>query len=133
MGMYNWHCRWLAVSEVKGQKMIYSIFIFILLIIVKLAFDVRLWLNNRQNRHRWAWLVAIVLLVCSWQAGWESTGIWFFWYWIIFDGMYNILIGEKWWYIGETAWLDKMQRIYPFLVYVKYAGAILSIIFYAYR
>lgn len=51
-------------------------------------------------------------------------------YWIIFNGFFNVLIGQKWGYLGTTAWLDRKEQEYPWLTPGKYIGAVASIIMF---
>lgn len=111
--------------------MIWALLIFVATLIAKLAVDVRLYLRGGVNKHRVGPAIVLVALVaCSWLAGWTSTGMWFFGWWILFDGLYNKLIGQDWFFVGETAKLDKLQRKYPFLVILKYSLFAASIAFY---
>lgn len=92
-------------------------------------FDVRLYHSRKVNKHRLgAAIVLFALIGASWVSGWLTTPFWFFGWWLIFDACYNILIGQKWNYIGETAWLDRMQRKYPAVTWFKYLGFIASIV-----
>lgn len=54
-------------------------------------------------------------------------GMFFFTYWSLFDPAYNILTGEKVFYIGGTASLDKLQRKHRWLVPGKYIASVLFI------
>lgn len=113
--------------------MIYGIIIFFVMLGLKLAVDVKLYQSRKVNNHKLGpALVFIGLIICSYLAGWLSTPMWFFGWWVLFDGFYNILIGQPWLRVGETAWLDRMQRKYHGLPWLKYTMAILSIILYIY-
>ena len=55
---------------------------------------------------------------------WEYLQIFFcqlFIYWFMFDGCYNILTGEPFFYVGHTAVLDKLQQKYKVLFVLKIA------------
>lgn len=114
--------------------MIYGIAIYALTIVVDLFTDVRLWYKDQKVNHfRGAALRLIGLIPACWLIGWAVIPLALFLYWILFEGMYNVLIGQKWWYIGETAKIDKLQRKYPAIKILKYVLLIFSILFYAWN
>lgn len=45
----------------------------------------------------------------------------FFSYWLTFNILFNLLIGQPWWYIGTTSWLDKLEAKIPtpFMLWMK--------------
>jgi hypothetical protein len=57
--------------------------------------------------------------------------------WVLFDGFINTyVLRREWWYIGDTAWLDKAQRTVAgaihidhraFSAFLKFAALIISI------
>lgn len=72
----------------------------------------------------------MVIIACSWIAGWETAGIWAFGWWALFDTFWGLLAVRNPFYIGETAWLDRLQRAYGIIQVLKYAGFIASLIIY---
>lgn len=111
--------------------MIAAFVIFSCTLIGKLIFDLHLYYSGEANKHTLGpMIVFIALVVCSWLGGWITIPMWWFGYWAIFDTLYAVCIGQKFYYVGTSAWLDKMQRRYPVLVYIKYGGAILGIVLF---
>ena len=51
-------------------------------------------------------------------------------YWILFDGLWNVIKGLPWFRIGETSKLDQWQRKYPAITVVKYLVFPYLLIFY---
>ena len=110
--------------------MIYGILILILTIGVDLITDVNLYYKKGKVNHvRGAALRLICLAPASYLMGWQFIPLILFAYWILFEGFYNLLIGQKWNYVGETARIDKLQRKYPVIYWLKYIGLAGSIIF----
>jgi len=108
-----------------------ALVIFFLTLIGKLVIDVRLYLSGKPNKHILGPAIVFVALVaCCWAAGWLSAGIWFLGYWILFNGSYAVLIGQKWGYLGTTAFLDRTERKYRWITPAKYAAFAVSIILY---
>jgi hypothetical protein len=90
--------------------------------------DYRMYLTGKPVNHiRGAWLRLIGLVPAALLIGWPGV-VTLFSYWAIFDVCYALLIGQKWNYIGTTSWLDKQQRVFPGLVWLKFIGAGASII-----
>jgi hypothetical protein len=111
--------------------MIPALAIFFVTLLIKLNYDVWLYKSGKRNQHlRGAVIVFLVLVGCTWNAGWLSAGIWFFGWWALFDTAYAILIGQKWYFTGNTPQLDKLQAKYPVLKWIKYAGLPASIILF---
>lgn len=105
--------------------------IFGVTLITKLNLDYRQYLKGKPIRHALeAAIVFVLLIVASYFSGWAAAPMFFFGFWILFDGCFNVLIGQPWGRIGETAALDKAMRKYPVLVWFKYIGFIASIIFF---
>jgi hypothetical protein len=110
---------------------IYGIIIWLLTLIIDLWTDYRLYLKYRNtvrpkgygNHVRGALLRVIPLAVASFFAKWLSPVL-LFGYWILFNGFYNILTGQKWFRKGTTAKLDKLP------VWVPYVGLAVSAITY---
>lgn len=109
--------------------MIWSLIIFFATLIGKLANDLNLYHSRKVNKH---WVGAIyitgALIICSLIVGWKTAPMWFFSYWALFDTAYALLIGQKWYYTGDTAYLDKLQKQYPVIKWIKYAGFIISVV-----
>lgn len=120
--------------------MIYGIIIFLVTLIIDLATDYRLWLKyrnvNRPNgsvNHTVGGALRLAMLALSIIfLGWWAIPMVLFVYWILFPGIFNLLIRQDWDYVGNTAYLDKLERKYPVITYIRYGGAILSIILYIY-
>lgn len=110
--------------------MIWGVAIFFVTIIVDLWTDYRLWYKNIHRSKesvnhvvggalRTAALVLSVIFL-----GWWSIPMVLFVYWALFDTVYGSLIGHKWPFIGTSSMLDILQRQYPILIFIKYAGAV---------
>lgn len=113
------------------SKLIIALIIFFATLVIKLAVDYRLWLRGKTNRHLLGPIIVLTcLVVCSVLAGWLSTPMWFFGWWAIFDSLYALLIGQKWYYTGSTSKLDKWQATSPALKWLKYVMVPVSIILY---
>lgn len=113
--------------------MIIALVIFFVALVTKLVIDYNLWLKGTPNNHKLGpALVLIALVGCSWLAGWHSTPMWFLGWTCLFDPAFAIMIGQKWYYVGETATLDKIQRKRPILQTLKYVLFIGSVIFFIY-
>lgn len=114
----------------------YGIAIFFVTIIVDLWTDYRLWYNNIHRskesvNHVVGGAIRTAALVLSVVfLGWWSIPMVLFVYWSLMDTIFGMLIGHKYPFLGTSSMLDLLQRQYPFLVYVKYVGAILGIILY---
>lgn len=111
--------------------MIWALIIFVACLTIKLAIDLRQYHSRKTINHGLeAVFVATALVGVSWLAGWYSLPMWFFGWTCLFDPAFSLLIGQKPFYIGETAALDKIQRKYPFLQLLKYLLLTVSIIFF---
>lgn len=107
------------------MKLIIAIVIFFATLVIKLAVDYRLWLKGKPNQHSLGPIIVFAcLVICTWLAGWRSAGMFLFGWWAGFDSFIALLMGQKFYYVGNTARLDKWQRINPALLWLKYAGAI---------
>lgn len=127
MGSDRFDCR----LRVVDNSMIWAITIFAITIIIKLAIDLKRWQSGNVNKHSLGpGIVAGVLITCSYICGWWSVPMWFFGYWALFDTLWGVLAIRDPFYVGETAWLDKLQRKYRVLQVLKYVLAIGSIILY---
>jgi hypothetical protein len=119
-------------------KEIIAIVITALVLAVDLITDYRLWLKYRNEvkpegsvKHKYGAWLRLAGLAAPLVLGWPFLSIAIcFVYWVFFDGIMNILMRENFFRIGTTAWLDKQQRKYPIIVWVKYIGLIGSVTFY---
>lgn len=126
----------------KQTEMIYGLAIFILTLIIDLATDYRRWLKRKPVRHNLGgWLRCIglvpagVLLSVSPQLQiqpqiWAVPGAMVFTYWILFNGIYGLLIASNWWFLGTTSKLDRYERTHKWVTVVKYAGCVLFNLLY---
>lgn len=109
--------------------MITSLIIFFLTLAAKLTYDRHRYLSRKTIYHgREAIVVSIALIAASYFADWKTIPLWFFGFWVLFDGFFNLLIGQPWGYLGETAKLDKLMRKYPLIIILKYFGLFASTI-----
>jgi hypothetical protein len=109
--------------------MIYAVLIFIFVIGADLFTDVDRYFGKRKVNHtRGAILRCIGLAPVVYFLCWQSIPMLFFLYLILFNGFYNLLIGQKWEFLGTTSKLDRMQA--KIQKWVKYVLLILSIYFY---
>lgn len=109
--------------------MIWGIVIFALTLIVKLVFDLKQHNSGKPINHKLeAVFVAVALTGASFLAGWKSAPMFFFGFWVLFDGLFAVLIGQSFFYVGTTSALDKLQRKYPFLRVVKYVLFVGSVV-----
>lgn len=105
--------------------MIYGLSIFVLVLATDLFTDVRLYYRKRKVNHsRGAVLRIVGLVPAVYFLGWIAIPAMGFIYLILFNGLYNVLIGQKWGFIGTTAKLDKWQRRNKWFSWFKYAAAI---------
>jgi hypothetical protein len=109
--------------------MIWGILIWIATIMIDLVTDHRLRLKKRPVNHaRGALLRLVGLVPATILIPFEAIGIVWFGYWVAFEGLNNLMNGQKWGYVGETAWIDKMTRKYPVIKWLKYIGLAASIV-----
>jgi hypothetical protein len=112
---------------------------------IDLMNDYSKWLKNRVVKHkREAWMRSVFLIpsIICFSSGLE---LWqqlipvlmlIFWYWLLFDGIYNILRGFKWFFTGsddkDDAISDNfLQRLKPWQhIAVKIGGAIVCTVGY---
>lgn len=108
---------------------ILGIFLWLITLAMDLITDHRLRLQKRPVNHlRGALLRLIGLVPVTILLPFEWIGVVWFGYWVIFEGLNNLMNGQLWDYIGETAWSDKLIRRHPLLGCVKYAGLAGSIV-----
>jgi hypothetical protein len=75
--------------------------------------------------------IRCVLLTPSIILGWWSLSLLIaFGYWVAFDFLFNVVTRQNIFRVGTTANGDKLQLRYPVITYVKFGGAIISIILY---
>ena len=109
--------------------MIYAVLIFIFVIGADLLTDVQRYFAKRKVNHtRGAILRCIGLGPSVYFLGWQSIPMMFLLYLILFNGFYNLLIGQKWEFLGTTSKLDRMQAKVP--KWIKYACFIVSLLIY---
>lgn len=131
-GLYFLYCKNSTDIALTSMFMI-AVYGFVVCMAIKLAVDLQQFHSRKTINHALeAVFVAIALAALSFLAGWKSAGIWFFGWWMVFDFMFNVLVGNPPFYVGETAWLDKLQRKYPVLQFARYVLFIGSVIFFIY-
>jgi len=112
--------------------MIYSVLLFVLVLAVDLITDVWLYREGAQpDKFRGTILRCIGLAPCVYWLGWRSVPLIFFLYLILFNGFYNLLIGQRWEFLGTTSIIDRYLAKLPRIL--KYILLTFSIIFYLYE
>lgn len=112
--------------------MIIAWLIWLATLVIDLFTDVRRYYQRRAVDHtRGAVLRLFGLVPACALGGWAFIPVALFGYWILFNGLYNVFTGRRWFYVGGTANLDKLERRYPWIVWVKYLAFLTSIIIYA--
>lgn len=105
--------------------MIYGLTIFTIVLTIDLFTDVRLYYQKKKVNHtRGAVLRCIGLAPAVYFLGWIAIPAMFFVYLILFNGLYSVLIGQKWGFIGTSAKLDRWQRRNKWFSWFKYLAAI---------
>lgn len=115
--------------------MIYGIVLFVITLAIDLATDYRRWLRRTAVNHtRGVWLRLIGLIpagvLLSVAEGQIQPQIWavpsamFFTYWVLFNGIFALLIGQNWGYVGDTSAMDRWERKNRWFGPVKYILAI---------
>jgi hypothetical protein len=113
------------------RKLFIAIILFVVTLVGKLVVDLNLYFNNAVNYHIFGpAVVLIVLAACSVLSGWRSIPVWLFVWWSVFDSLYGLFIHQVFFYVGTTARLDILQRTYPWIIWLKYIGAVASVIYY---
>lgn len=111
--------------------MIYGILIFLATISADLITDVGRYYDKKKVNHtRGALLRLIGIVPAAYFMGWVSAPMLLFWYWVLFNGLYNVFIGKEWEFVGTTAWIDRMIRKHPWINWVKYGGLVNATILY---
>lgn len=122
--------------------MIYAIILSILVLVVKLIYDYRLWLKKKPVNHTKEWLImaigsipAIVIFTLEsklptfFSAPLSAIMLMGF-IWFFFDGLYNILRGQNWFYTGtddkDDAASDNFLQMFskPAIILFKVAALI---------
>lgn len=133
------------------MMLIAAIVLLIAAIGFKLAVDYRLWLKEKHINHKKEWWRALVsVLTCSpsialftiasgftWYIALAvSTGLCFFFFWLMFDGIYNKLRRENWWFTGsddkEDAVTDNFLQAIPLALHIIIKTVPLGILIYLY-
>lgn len=118
--------------------MIIALVILTLTLAGKLVFDRHLHFSRKTIKHAGeAAVVVILLVVASLFAahGFKvSAGLYFlgflFIFWAAFDPLFGLIIAGDPGFLGTTAKLDRLQHKYPWIVWAKYIGAVISIILF---
>lgn len=115
--------------------------IFLLVLTIKLLYDLNEWKYERPTNHPVEWAISAFPLITAaiiladdathyWITLGTSLSLVAIWMWTLFDGLYNVLRGQKWNFTGtvdeDDAWWDKLQRKYPWIWKAK---IVLSIVF----
>lgn len=109
--------------------MIYAFAIFAITLVIDLITDVHRYQSRKPVNHaRGAALRLIGLVPACILGGWKFIPFALLGYWILFNGLFNIFIGQEWFYKGETAKLDRLERRHTWIVWVKYILFATSII-----
>jgi hypothetical protein len=92
-----------------------AILIFLLTLAIDIWTDYKFWKRNIPVDHtRGAILRLIGLVPVLFLLGWYSIPLVGFAYWILFDGIYNLARGFKWWFTGsddkDDAMLDNLLQ-----------------------
>ena len=93
--------------------MLFATIIFLLPLIIKLSVDYHKWISHKPVNHTKEWWIIVAMEV---PAGWLFVkysdilfplsipivaGMMMFWFWFLFDGIYNQLRGYNWWFTGS--------------------------------
>lgn len=120
--------------------------IFLAVLAWDLITDYRKWLRGKPVRHAWEGFVRVLLLtpaiilLCQ-PNPWLFAVVPFlflFWYWLLFDGLYNVLRGFNWWFTGsddpDDAESDNcLQRLtLSQHIALKVGGCVVTLIIYLY-
>lgn len=101
--------------------MIPGLLIYLLTLTVDIITDYRIWLHKKTVNHKRGALLRLIGLVpAMWLLWWEGVLL-LPAYWMLFDAVYGTLIARTPLYVGTTAWLDRLQRRYPWLMVAKFA------------
>lgn len=109
--------------------MILGVAIFFLVLAVDLFTDVRLFYKKKKVNHTRGLILRLIGLAPGiYLLGWLVIPAMGFLYLILFNGFYNVLIGQRWGFIGSTAKLDRLQAKVP--KWIKYAGFVVFLLIY---
>ena len=120
---------------------IIAIIIATIVLIIDLVTDYKAWLKNRNEikpkgsvKHRYGAVLRIAgLAIPLWLAWWKLSIVICADYWALFDTAFAISVGQKWYWTGATAWLDRMQANYPVIKWLKYLLAIILTCLYIFE
>lgn len=100
--------------------------------------------RDRRIKKYWHWAGGAIHIWMGYAVG-RIANDWHWGYlmgsltWLLFDGFVNSYVLKKeWWYIGDTAWLDRAQRTIAgaihidhraFSAFLKFVALIISILF----
>ncbi len=112
--------------------MIPGLIIYLLTLALDIITDYRLWAKHKSPNHTRGFLLRILPLgVALWLMGWWSLGL-LFTYWMLMDSIFGLLIARTPLYVGTTARLDRLQRVNPWIMVLKFvlgiAGAVVYIL-----
>lgn len=111
--------------------MIVALIIFFATLTGKLLIDLKQYHSRKKINHAAeAFIVACLLTLASFFAGWISAPMWFLGFWCLFDPAFALLIGQQFFYVGTTSKLDILQSKYPLVLILKYFLFIGSIILF---
>jgi hypothetical protein len=86
-----------------------AIILFLAVLVWDLITDYEKWLIHRSVKHGKEWWVRVAaLLPCIALFGWfrllplaAAAFMVAMWFWLLFDGLYNVIRGYKWWFTGS--------------------------------
>lgn len=106
-----------------SHRMIISLIIFVVVLIIDIVTDYRLWSKGKPVKHFSGAILRIVgLIPAVILGGWETIGPYFFGYWILQDSIMGLLIARNPFYLGDTAQLDIWQKKNNWNRAFKYIG-----------
>lgn len=120
--------------------MIYALALFIITLIIDLYTDLRLFYKKKKVSHgRGAALRLIGLVPAIYLMGWPAILMVGFWYWFLFDSLYNAFRGYSIWFTGsddkDDAKSDNfLQRLKLWQhIAIKLGGVVVSTAFYLWK
>jgi len=112
--------------------MILSAIIFLAILGVDLLTDLRRYLKREKINHVRGFLLRIAGLIPSvvflphdHVLGAAVEGLL---YMTLFNGLFNIMIGQNWFYIGSTSWIDKQMRKLGITGFLLQYGLLINLI-----
>lgn len=128
-----------------------AIILLLIALAIKVAVDYKRWLKEKHINHKkewWRWLVlafgtspSIVLFTLASNFYWYiaaplSAGMCSLFIWVMFDGLYNKLRNESWWFTGtddkEDAVTDNFLQAMPLVIHIILKTVPLAILIYIY-